>query len=127
MTELTKADLIWNRGCNGEITDPLAGDMALAAMLLAHNLAMNGGVLHAVGYLEPEDLADAESGYRYFGLAAAADLLREAKTISETVEDLDLLEAELDRRYRALIPDDSALVERFEASLHRNPAEYAPP
>lgn len=96
-------------------------------MLLAHGLTMNGGVLHAVDCLEPEDLADAEAGYRYFGLGAAADLLGEAKSISEAGGDLDLLEAELDKRYSALIPNDSVLGERFEASLRRAPSEFAPP
>lgn len=125
MVELMQTDLIWNRACGGKASNLLAGDLALAAMLVAHGLTMNGGVLHAVDCLKPEDLADAEAGYRYFGLGAAADLLREAKTISEAGGALDLLEAELDKRYRALIPSDSMLNERFEASLRWDPSGFA--
>jgi hypothetical protein len=87
---------------------------------------MNGGVLHAVELLTAEDLIDAESGYRYYGLGAAASLLSRARTILETGIDLEFHERQLDRQYANIIPDDSALLERFERHLEANGAEYAP-
>ena len=61
-------DLIWNRASEGGGANPQAGDLALAALLRAHGLTMNGGVLHAVERLQPSELQDAASGYRFFGL-----------------------------------------------------------
>ena len=44
-------------------------------MVLAHSLAMNGGVVHAIELLSAEERAAAFDAYRYFGLDAAADVL----------------------------------------------------
>jgi hypothetical protein len=137
MAELTKADHIWNRACVGEAASLLSGDRALAAMLAFHNVTMNGGALHALECLELQRLEAAASGYRYFGLDGVADLLNEAKSALKIGDDgldfwhteddlLDFWEAELDRRYGALVPDDSALAERFELALRRNPSQFAP-
>lgn len=126
MYELTPADMIWNRACGPERLHDLPGDRALADLLQAHGLAMNGGVLHAVECLSANQLSAAEAGYRLFGLDAAASLLSHAKHILESDQDLELHERELDRRYADIIPDDSALVERFEKHLAENPSQYAP-
>ena len=127
MAELTTADLIWNRACGSEFVSPLAGDLALEALLLAHGYVMNGGVFHAVEGIDAELFADAQAGYRYFGFDEVADLLNEAKSAFDAGGDLELLEAEFDDQYGELIPEDSVLIERFEDHLRQNPAEFEPP
>jgi hypothetical protein len=123
---LTYAYLIWNRACEGNAATLLPGDRALEAMLAFHGVAMNGGVLHALEQFGSDELEAAESGYRFFGLEGVADLLNEAKSISKTGDDLDLWEVELDRRYSAIIPNDSTLVAHFEMIFRRSPSEFAP-
>jgi hypothetical protein len=122
---MTPADLIWNRACEGGGPNPSNGDRALAALLKAHGLAMNGGVLHAVECLSASELADAESGFRFFGYGAVADLLARARKIWEADQDLESYETQLDNDYAALIPDDSSLVERFEHLRKTRPSEFA--
>ncbi len=126
--ELTKAASIWNRACLGGADVLLAGDRALAAMLIFHSAVMNGGVMHAVECLETEALVAAELGYRFFGFEDAAHLLREVESRSKSDEglDLDRIEVEIDERYQAIIPDDSTLVDRFEAVLRQSAGEFAP-
>jgi len=126
MYEMTEADLIWDRACEGGGSDPRAGDRALAALLAAHRLAMNGGVLHAVECLTPAEMSEAQSGYRFFGLDAVADLLSHARRVFEADEDLGSQESQLDRQYAALIPDDGALVARFEKHWREHPSDFAP-
>ena len=72
---MTETDVIWNCAAmeNGG-TNPGRGDRALAVPLHAHGLAMNGGVLHAAELLNDDELTDAQSGYRFFGLSAVADV-----------------------------------------------------
>jgi hypothetical protein len=125
-SELTDADLIWNRACSENRTRSLPGDRALADLLRAHGLIMNGGVLHAVECLTLEQLADAESGYRFYGFDAAAMLLIRARRILATDDNLDSHERQLDLQYAELIPDDTTLVNRFEEHLQMNPKDYAP-
>jgi hypothetical protein len=125
MAELTEADMIWNRACGEDPLRSLSGDRALADLLRAHGLAMNGGVLHAVECLTASELSDAGAGYRYYGLDGVASLLSHARKIFETDHDLESHEQELDRQYAAMIPSDSSLVERFEQRLKSNPSEYA--
>lgn len=126
MTELTDADQIWNRACAGDVLDLFAGDRALADLLAFHGSAMNGGVLDASENFEPTDLRNAEFGYRFFDLVEIADLINEAVSSSKTDDELEQWEAELDARYNAVIPDDSALVARFEMILRRRPWDFAP-
>jgi hypothetical protein len=126
MYEFTEADLIWNRACGCDAATLSPGDRALEAMLAFHGQAMNGGVLDALEYFGSDRLEDAEAGYRYFGLEGVADLLNEAKSTSKADDDLDLWEAELDRRYSAIVPNDSTLVARFEMIFRRSPSEFAP-
>lgn len=148
MCELTEADLIWNRACEGGGSGPGRGDRALAALLRAHNLAMNGGVLDAVECLSSSELADAESGYRFFGFDSAADLMSRARHLSEgdtgsgprllvrfifrlrrlfkADDDLESRESALDAEYVSIIPGDSALVERFQEYWSAHPSDFAP-
>jgi hypothetical protein len=126
MPELTHADMIWNRACGEEPLRSLLGDRALADLLRAHGLAMNGGVLHAVECLTARELSDAKSGYRFYGLDAAAYLLTRASTILESNDNLEFHERQMDQEYADIIPADSALVQRFEKHLELSPSDYAP-
>jgi len=68
MNVLSQADIIWNRACGEDSLRSHPGDRVLADLLLAHGLAMNGGVLHAVECLSSDELLDAESGYVFMDL-----------------------------------------------------------
>jgi hypothetical protein len=127
MFELTTADIIWNRACLQDVMGLGVGDQALAAMILAHGLVMNGGVLHAVESLDPGQLVAVQEGFRYFGLARVEAFLAEAKSTAEAGGDRAAREAAFDKRYAALVPDDSFLIERFESVLRRSPSAFAPP
>ena len=48
-TGLSEADLVWNRAAMEAAGEqPRQGDVAPASLLSLHNLAMNGGLLHAI-------------------------------------------------------------------------------
>src|SRR5262245_48266251 len=126
MAEPTDADMIWNRACGEDPLRSLPGDRALADLLRAHSLAMNGGVLHAVECLTASELSAAEAGYRFYGLDEAASLLSRARTIFQIGDELESHELQLDRQYAAMIPSDSSLVKRFQKRLKSHPSEYAP-
>lgn len=126
MANLTKANMIWNRACGEDPLRSLHGDRALADLLRAHGLAMNGGVLHAVECLTPEELSNAEAGFRFFGFDAIAALLSRARRIFDAGEDLENHEPQLDREYAHIIPSDSLLLDRFEKRLASNPSDFAP-
>jgi hypothetical protein len=132
MAELSRADVIWNRACARDATASSQGDRALAALLLLHGLVMNGGVLHAVKCLTPQELACAMSGYRYFGFDDVAVMLADAKSFVEAHDDLyshddiESIDADLDKRYLASIPSDNTLFARFAACLLRDPSQFAP-
>ncbi|HEY2412856.1 MAG TPA: hypothetical protein VGI40_11470 [Pirellulaceae bacterium] len=126
MAELTETDLIWNRACGDDPLRSTPGDRALADLLRAHGLTMNGGVLHAVECLTTSDLSNAQSGYRFFGLNAAASLLVYARAILDAGADLDFHERQLDQQYVSLVPCDSFIVERFEERLRSNPSAFSP-
>jgi hypothetical protein len=113
-------------GLRGEPLRTLPGDRALADLLRAHGLIMNGGVLHAVECLTASELSDAESGYPFYGINAAASLLSRARTILEADKNLEFHERQLDQQYADVIPADSTLIERFEKHLGLYPSEYAP-
>jgi hypothetical protein len=74
---LDEADLVWNRAAlesGGPHARP--GDRALAALLLAHGLAMNGGVEHAIETMFSHEFAAAISGYEFFSMPQVARLLQ---------------------------------------------------
>jgi Domain of unknown function (DUF4375) len=126
MYELTIADRIWNRACLEDVSDLREGDRLLAAMLLAHGLVMNGGVLHAVESLDEDQLVAAKEGFRYLGLPDVASLLVEARAIFPAGKESEEHEFEFNKRYYALIPDDSTLTALFEAVLLAKPWAFAP-
>ena len=64
------ADEVWNRACDPDAPFTHPGDAALAAVLLCHGTAMNGGLLHACETLDPDQRARAVAGYRLLGLDA---------------------------------------------------------
>jgi hypothetical protein len=124
---MTNADLIWNRATMDEgRASPFPGDRALSSLLSAHGLAMNGGVLHAVELLSNAQLRAAMEGYSYFGFTESAQLLFRAREIFNRDCDLERHELELDREYEQHIPDDTAIVRRFEQRLASHPGEFAP-
>jgi hypothetical protein len=126
-TEMTEADLVWNRACTGNGgVSPRAGDRALVAMIAAHGLVMNGGVLHAIEVLEERAFIDAQSGYKYFEFNEIANLLARAKELSQAGIDIETFEPQLDVQYNRQIPDDSALTERFASLFSRIPTDFAP-
>ena len=126
MHELTVADEVWNRACEGGGVSPRAGDRALAALLLFHGPAMNGGVLHAVECLSPDQLTAVLAGYIHFGFESVAALIGEAKKAIQLEQNLDTLEAVFDKQYWAQMPDDGVLVKGFESQLRENPQEFSP-
>jgi hypothetical protein len=127
--EMSMADLVWNRAAlESGGSNPGPGDRALADLLLAHGLVMNGGVLHAIEALTEEELKAAAAGYRYFGLHEVAQMLSETAWPPQDVE-LEVaenLEEETDRRYWQLVPSDSLLAETFESHYSENPGAFAP-
>lgn len=114
---------VWNRAAleRGGRT-PRGGDAALAALLRAHSLVMNGGVRHAVEVLEFRELASACDGLRFFGFDDVAALLeRVAGAQHEEPHD-----SVLDAEYGRAIPRDAAIVERFERHFTEHRDFYAP-
>src|SRR6266852_5959110 len=99
MGTLAQATMIWNRACREDSLRLLPGDRALADLIRAHGLVMNGGVLHAVECLTDNERSDAESGYRFYGFDAAASLLSRARTILEEDDNLEFHERQLDGHY----------------------------
>lgn len=126
---MTAADLVWNRAAleNGG-ANPRDGDKALASLLLAHGLIMNGGVLHACSSLQPAEWHAAMSGYRFFGFEDIATLLERTTSSdqSERDDDDDSLADAFDRAYAEAIPEDAVLVERFKLIYTESPANFAP-
>ena len=125
--DLTEHDRVWNRAAmddGGEA--PRAGDRALADLLYAHGMVMNGGVHHALEVLTRDELNAAIAGFRYFALSAVAELLEEGLKDEGFGGDRDDAEDTANRRYWAVIPDDETIVVRFETLYASSPAEFAP-
>jgi hypothetical protein len=112
---------VWNRAAvEAGGVSPRDGDKALAAVLEAHGLVMNGGVFHAVECLDPERLSRCCEGYVYFGLAEIAALLKAAANTEET----DETEAAFNNGYWTHAKDDAAISERFEKDISQHPERY---
>ena len=116
-----RQDQIWNRAClesGGPL--PAAGDVALASLLLAHGLVMNGGVVHALECLSQAEISAAIAGFDYFGLTEAAKVLKEAPDESEETEE------RLNQLYWAAVPNDETLAHAFRVKLLASPEAFAP-
>lgn len=110
---------IWNRAAlRAGGTNPREGDRALAALLAAHGVVMNGGVKRAIATLSPEELSDAAAGFRFFSFNDVADLFAAAAESTPTFVN--------DTRYWRSIPDDAAVTGRFRQVLDRSPQLFAP-
>jgi hypothetical protein len=119
--KLSRRDQIWNRAAmEAGGPDPREGDSALAALLLLHGMAMNGGIDHAIEVLSSEEYTSALKGFRYFGLEQAAALLE--KATGATQLQLEQLNAE----YGAVVPSDGTLVHAFQVKLLSSPEAFAP-
>lgn len=114
---------IWNRACGvgGPNPAPRAGDIALAAMIGAHSLIMNGGVEHALGVLSAGEVAAACLAYRRYGFEETARLLEEGHS-GPVDEERSLA---LDHAYYASGADDAALSAAFERDLQTAPDDYS--
>jgi hypothetical protein len=111
-------------------SSPRAGDLALAALLQFHSLAMSGGVLDAIERLDEDDLQRAVNGFRFFAVEEAAAFLADATSrwcsSDQSPDVADRLEGELDAGYAALVPDDGALVDAFSRHFEGCPADFSP-
>jgi hypothetical protein len=119
---------IWNRACFRQCERPRAGDKALAALLLFHSAAMNGGIDHAIESLGEDEVREACTGYRYFGFDRIATMIADAKVrfpaLPEKQHEVYLVS--VTKIYSAEAPMDSSILERFERHLAANSREYAP-
>jgi hypothetical protein len=106
--------------------DARPGDRALAQLLALHGLAMNGGIHHALEILSLEQVEAAASGFTYFEMAEVARLLWRLRSDPGLKSWTDSGEAEADRLYAALIPDDQHIVEHFELKFRQSPEKFAP-
>jgi hypothetical protein len=120
---VSRADLVWNRACDGGGRSPGPGDAALAALLLCHGYAMNGGVFHAIEGLDERELANAIAGFRLFDMGKAADLLDRARLIPADAR--GAAEAQFDAEY-ARLANDPALDKHFRRRFDSNPEWFAP-
>ena len=121
---VTEADRVWNRAAlEGGGMTAREGDRALAALLVAHGLVMNGGVEQAMEALSADELEAAAAGFRFFSFGEVASLLEES-SINGVLDEEKVEEA--DDRYAEVIPDDSTLVDRFSDVFRVSPDLFAP-
>ncbi len=124
--DLSIADQVWNRAAMESGGDsPGPGDRALTSLLLLHGLAMNGDIHHAIDCLSQEELAAAIEGFSYFGFDEFSSWIGNSAhdpLLAEWTDDAEGLAID---RYAELIPDDAALVVRFEALYRERPSEFA--
>ena len=129
---LSMSDRIWNRACLEQGgSNPMQGDLALTAMLLSHNQAMNSGLLDVIERFSETEVVQAVAGYRYFGLDDAAAVVElVAKEISfldqQNPDAAEAFERDADDRYGAVVPGDSVLVHKFERKYQEQPEAFAP-
>jgi hypothetical protein len=122
--ELIDEDKVWNRAVlAGGGANPREGDAALAALMLAHGMVMNGGVEHAIEVLSPAEMTTASDGFRFFGLDEIACLLEEV--VERGLKDEQESE-NADLRYGEVIPDDDTIVARFHSLFVSSPASFSP-
>ena len=119
--KVSRQDLIWNRAClEAGGKEPAEGDRALASLLVAHGLIMNGGVVYALDCLGASELTDAIEGFKYFGLSEAS------AAISQVPDDSEETEEQLNQMYWSEVPSDEMLVHAFQVKLLASPEAFAP-
>ena len=126
-TDLSAADRVWNRAAlesGGESPGP--GDRALASLLLAHGLAMNGGIHHVLDVLSEPEQAAAVDGFQYFGLTEVAAFLRGASSDPMLLRWTAQTEHAANQRYVELVPDEDHLARRFEAVFRDRSDQFSP-
>jgi hypothetical protein len=119
MSELTAADRVWNRATERK-GQGRPGDVALSALIWAHGLVMNGGVLHCIELLSDAELRAAIAGYQYFGVEVDP-VFKRAKAVR--AEEKGELESRLDEQY-GRIADDGRLMAAFHAHYAEYPEAY---
>lgn len=118
---LSQIDLIWNRAAlESGGNAARAGDRALADLLLAHGMVMNGGIEQAIEALSSKEFSAALRGFRFFGFDEISLLLENA--LKASPRDLELANL----TYARVIPHDQVLVKRFEARHRASPEAFAP-
>lgn len=121
LMDISRQDAIWNRASlDSGGPCPRAGDRALASLLLAHGLIMNGGLVHALDSLTQSEIASAIAGFEYFVFTAASAALKQLHDDSDDVEE------RLSRMYWAVVPNDETLDHALRQKLLASPDEFAP-
>jgi hypothetical protein len=121
MSDLTAADQVWNRATEGK-RQGRPGDAALSALIWAHGLVMNGGVLHCIELLSAEELREAIVGYQYFGIEVKPIFERAKAARAEDTRDL---ESRLDQEYER-VAADGRLMAAFQTHYAEHPEAYEP-
>lgn len=123
------ADAIWHRALDFPEEAVLAGDRALAAVLFAHGVVMNGGVLNFVEEYDVAEVDAAEVGYQWLGIDPVAELLVEVRAEVMRVggpRNPGRLERKADKAYVKVISDDADLESYFLRRLAERPDDFAP-
>jgi hypothetical protein len=119
-TGMADVDRVWNRAVlRSGGPNPREGDRALAALMRAHGMVMNGGVNHALEGLSSAEQSAAAAGFLLFSFSDVADLFAKAATGSRNIDTSD------DRYWRS-VPDDGAITSRFRDLFARSPELFAP-
>jgi hypothetical protein len=131
MTELSDADMIWNRAAMGSGgPSPAPGDIALSAVLRFHGLAMSGGVLNTPERLSHIQVGEAVQGFRWFGLDDAATFLESAieqlQSSDQSPEAEEAIEAQFDSGYSIPISKDQTIASAFRERYSTDPLSFAP-
>lgn len=117
---------IWNRAVlRAGGSAPREGDAALAALMLLHSLAMNGGLLDALESLKAPELAAAVAGYRFFGLTGAAGAIERIAARLAAGADPEKIENPANEEYWREIRDDETIATAFSRHRARRPEAYA--
>jgi hypothetical protein len=106
----------------GEAHPLHAGDVALAALLRAHERVGREGVFAAA-----KTAGEAREAYRFFGFHDVCSLFEDARVIVWTSPDVRGEEEErFNARYRRCIPDEEIIKARFSRHFAEHPECYAP-
>jgi hypothetical protein len=110
--------------------DARHGDIALASLLRVHSLARNSGLMAAVEGVPPDVVEAGTSGYRFFGMDGAAEVVADLQEMLRhpgmSEDDMEAMELEADRLYGVVVPGDEVIVSRFETRLAADPEAFGP-